>query len=93
MAIPDSLSDTIDLFRATGRFNIADADFFRASSWLAMFAGFGVVPDYYHPAVDDIPEGDLIKELQNMAEGITNAVQGAPTHQAFIEANVSRTPS
>ena len=87
MPIPDSLAQTIDLFSATGRVEIAETDFFRASSWLALFAGFGIVPRYYHPSVDDVPEADLRNELESMARGIANAVAGAPTHQQFIQAN------
>jgi tryptophan halogenase len=93
MPIPDSLAETIELFRATGRVKLDETDFFRASSWLAMFAGFGVIPQYYHPAVDDVPEPDLIKELENMAAGIASAVAGAPTHADFIRTNCAMTAS
>jgi len=87
MAIPASLQETIDLFRETGRFTISSTDFFRASSWLAMFAGFGILPRYYSPSVDDVPEADVVKELESMAAGIASAVAGAPTHAEFIAAN------
>ncbi len=93
MQIPDTLAEAIDLFRATGRVNIGDTDFFRASSWLAMFAGFGVIPRYYHPAVDDVSEADVQKELESMAAGIASAVAGAPAHQEFIDANCASTLS
>ncbi|MBC8025106.1 MAG: tryptophan 7-halogenase [Steroidobacteraceae bacterium] len=87
MPIPDSLQDAIELFRETGRMTVATTDFFRASSWLAMFAGFGIVPNYYSPAVDDVEEGRAEIELRNMAEGIAAAVANAPTHSDFISAN------
>ena len=87
MAIPDSLAVTIELYRQTGRFSQAAIEFFRASSWLAMFAGYGVLPNYYSPAVDDVPEADVFRELENMAAGIATAVAGAPTHAEFIRAN------
>jgi tryptophan 7-halogenase len=93
MQIPDSLAETIELFQATGRVNVGEADFFRMSSWLSMFAGLGVIPRYYHPAVDDVPEDDVRQELQNMAAGIASAVAGAPTHWQFIETNGLGTPS
>ncbi len=87
MSIPDSLRETIDLFRETGRFRQQAIEFFRASSWLAMFAGFGILPRYYSPAVDDVPEPELFQELDNMAAGIRAAVAGAPTHEQFIRSN------
>ncbi len=87
MPIPDSLASTIESFRATGRVRVEMTDFFRESSWLAMFAGFGIVPEYYHPAVDDLPEREVEKELAAIAAAIDSAVAGAPTHAAFIKAN------
>jgi tryptophan halogenase len=87
MSIPDSLTETITLFRETGRFGAEAIEFFRASSWLAMFAGLGVLPNYYSPAVDDIPEAELLRELENMAAGIAATTSGAPSHLDFIRAN------
>ncbi|HEU5137623.1 MAG TPA: tryptophan halogenase family protein [Steroidobacteraceae bacterium] len=87
MSIPDSLSETIALFRETGRFRQESIEFFRASSWLSMFAGFGILPRYYSPMVDDVPEVDVIQELENMAAGIAATVAGAPTHEEFIRSN------
>lgn len=87
MPIPDSLTETIDLFRETGRFRQESTEYFRASSWLAMFAGYGILPRYYSPSVDDIPEPDVAKELENMAKAIASTVAGAPTHEEFIRAN------
>ena len=87
MSVPDSLVETIGLFRETGRFRQESIEFFRASSWLAMFAGFGILPRYYSPAVDDVPEAELFRELENMAAGIANTVASAPRHEDFIRAN------
>ena len=87
MAIPDSLAETIELFRATGRVRAEASEFFKASSWLSMFAGFGILPDYYHPSVDDANEDEIAHELESMGSGIARAVADAPTHQAFLQAN------
>jgi tryptophan halogenase len=87
MTIPDSLTETIESFRATGRVRLEATDFFRESSWLAMFAGFGILPSYYHPAVDDVADDELVREFENMAAGIASGVQNAPLHGDFIKAN------
>jgi tryptophan halogenase len=87
MSIPDSLTETIVLFRETGRLRQEAIEFFRVSSWLALFAGFGILPRYYSPSVDDVPEATVISELENMAVGIAGAVATAPTHEEFIRAN------
>ncbi|HEU4500974.1 MAG TPA: tryptophan 7-halogenase, partial [Nitrospira sp.] len=87
MPIPESLAESIELFRATGRFTKDATEFFRPSSWLSMYAGFGLLPRYYSPYVDDVPDAQLVKEFESMAAGIKNAVTGAPTHEEFIRAN------
>jgi tryptophan halogenase len=87
MPIPESLVESIELFRETGRFTKDATEFFRPSSWLSMYAGFGILPRYYSPLVDDVPENQLVKEFENMAVGIKNAVAGAPMHDEFIRAN------
>jgi tryptophan halogenase len=93
MPIPESLAENIELFRHTGRFTQAATEFFRASSWLAMYAGFGMLPNYYHPAVDEIPEPQLALELENMAAGISRVVANASTHENFLRANCPAKPA
>jgi tryptophan halogenase len=93
MSIPHTLTETIELFRETGRFRQEATEFFRASSWLSMFAGFGTLPRYYSPMVDDVPEDDIVKELENMAAGIVSAVASAPTHEDFIRTSCPSVPA
>jgi tryptophan halogenase len=87
MPIPESLRATVELFEQTGRFREDAVEFFRPSSWLAMFAGFGRVPRYYHPSVDDVPEDELLRELDNMAAGIDETVERAASHEDFLRTN------
>lgn len=87
MALPDSLSEQIELFRHTGRIKAGASDFFRFSSWVSMFAGFGIVPEYYHPSADDFALESLADEFNSMNQGIEAAVSGALTHSAFLAKN------
>jgi hypothetical protein len=43
-----------------------------------VFAGFGVLPNYYHPQVDEVDEEELVREFEKMAAGIVRLVAGAP---------------
>lgn len=85
--IPDSLTNTISLFKNTAQLSLDYLDFFRTNSWLAMFAGFDVLPDYYHPLVDSFDEQLVAQELRNIASSISNAVAPLPSHQQFLSAN------
>jgi tryptophan halogenase len=87
MAIPDSLAEQIELFQQTAQVAVGHLDFFRTNSWLAMFAGFDRIPNYYHPCVDNFDEKLVAQELNNITEGIAAAVAGLPSHKQFIANN------
>ncbi|GAB5459006.1 MAG: tryptophan 7-halogenase [Henriciella sp.] len=89
MSIPDDLAANIQLFRQTGRLRVEHSDFFQRSSWVSMFAGFGIVPERYHPSADDFEEAALIDELNRMSQSMAVAADQAPSHDAFIEKNCS----
>ncbi len=87
MSIPDTLAEKIELFKNTAQVNVSHLDFFRTNSWLAMFAGFNRIPDYYHPFVDNFDEALVEKEFNTIATGILGAIKGLPTHNEFIQKN------
>jgi tryptophan halogenase len=87
MAIPDTLAEQIELFKNTAQVSVTHLDFFRTNSWLAMFAGFNRIPDYYHPFVDNFDEALVEKELTTVAAGIASAITGLPSHKEFIQRN------
>ena len=71
MSMPDSLHGNHRAVSRDRAFRQEAIEFFRASSWLAMFAGFDILPRYYSPSVDDVPEAELCsRNWQNMAAGI-----------------------
>jgi tryptophan halogenase len=87
LSIPSELADNIELYKHTGRLRINSSDFFQRGSWVSMFCGFGIIPEYYHPGVDDIPFEDLEKELSNMSIGMRDAANQSLLHADFIEKN------
>lgn len=85
MSIPDSLADNIRLFRNSGRF-FRDADeMFAVTSWVQVMLGQHVVPTGYHPAVDLIPESELLELAQSVRSVIASCVAAMPLHQQFID--------
>jgi tryptophan halogenase len=87
MSIPDTLAEQIELFKNTAQVSVGHLDFFRTNSWLAMFAGFNRIPDYYHPFVDNFDAALVEKEFSAIAIGITSTIAGLPNHKQFIEKN------
>lgn len=89
MSIPDTLSTRIEHFKQTCQPQVDELDFFGTNSWLAMFSGFNIQPNYYHPVVDDFDAQLVEKELNDIAASIANTVKGAPTHLDFIKRNIT----
>ena len=87
MAIPDSLSHKIELFRKTGRIERRPNDLFAEPSWLQVLIGQGIRPESYHALARDLSDEDLDGFLGNVATIITKAVDQMPSHEDFIARN------
>ena len=85
MSIPDGLQETIDLFRASGRFFRDAEEFFALPNWVQVLLGQHVVPRTYHPVVDRMPEDELDRFLGRVHASIARGVEAMPMHQAFID--------
>ncbi len=84
MAIPDTLREAVDLFRSDGRYFRNGDDFFALPSWVQVMLGQGVVPQSYHPIVDEMPESKLVEQVEGMERMLAHAVAAMPTHQEWI---------
>jgi len=85
MPVPDTLRDTIDLFRADGRYFRNGDDFFALPSWVQVMLGQGIVPQGYHPIVDEMPEERLVEHVEGLRSMLAHAVASMPTHQEWID--------
>jgi tryptophan halogenase len=84
MDVPESLARKIALFRSRGHIVRYAEESFEDSSWLTMYAGFDLLPTRYDPRADDVDEGVLRRQLQQMREIIAAAARAAPSHADFI---------
>jgi tryptophan halogenase len=85
MSIPDSLADNIRLFRDSGRFFRNAEEIFAQLSWVQVMLGQRIVPQGYHPMVDQVPDADLRRFVTGVGQVIANCVEAMPTQAAFIE--------
>jgi tryptophan halogenase len=85
MSIPDTLRETMDMFRADGRYLRNGEDFFALPSWVQVMLGQRIVPQGYHPMVDQMPEGQLVDHVEGMRTMLAHAVDAMPTHQEWID--------
>ena len=55
--------------------------------WLAMFAGFDMLPDTHDPMADHFSDEQLDGAMRRMREAIAKAVALATPHEAFLAQN------
>ena len=85
MSIPDTLKETVDLFRMDGRYFRNAEDFFALPSWVQVMLGQRILPRGYHPIVDQVPEERLVQFVEQVRQAVANAVAAMPSHQDFID--------
>ena len=84
MAIPDSLSQKIELFRETGRVFRKNEELFAENSWVQVMMGQGIRPRAYHPIVNKMRDDELERFLGTIRQNVARTVAALPEHQAYV---------
>lgn len=85
MAIPQTLTDRLAIFRENARLYRHDNELFNEVSWLAVMHGQNVVPQRYHPIADMISEEELVRRMSHLEAEVTRGLAVMPSHQDFID--------
>ena len=84
MALPDSLSRRIELFREAGHI-VRDADeLFSEVGWMQVLIGQGIIPEAGHALADTVSDTELAEYLQVINALYRREVDRYATHEAFI---------
>lgn len=86
-AVPELLQNKIDGFTTRGELIRYPIEIFGPPSWLAIYHGFGILPQAYDSRVNQLDENYLEQSLAEMRNSIQHAVNSVPTHEEFIAAN------
>jgi tryptophan halogenase len=84
MALPDSLSHKIELFRARGKVARFDEQLFAEPSWVAVFLGQGIAPLDHDRLADVPPLADVERALSSLRDKIAHIADRLITHDEFI---------
>ena len=84
MPLPDALAHKIDVFRHRGHVVGYEMESFQLPSWLSIFAGHRLTPEYCDERAMRMPRQDLVGTLAQMRRTIAQAADAAPAHAAFI---------
>jgi len=89
MSIPEELADTIRLFRNSARFFRNAEEMFALTSWVQVMIGQGIVPQTYHPLVDQMPDAQLRQFVDGVGKVIATCVSAMPAHEQFSARHVA----
>lgn len=84
MEIPETLTAKIELFRQSGKIFRSESDLFAEESWTQVMLGQGIMPEGYHPIVDQMSDDELKGFLDRQKKSIAQRVDQLPSHEEFI---------
>ena len=93
MKVPPELRTRIDLFRDGGGSYREGDELFAEISWIEVMLGQRIEPRAYHPLVDLVPEADMYRFLDGVAQTVERCVEAMPSHQAFIDRHCAAPPA
>jgi tryptophan 7-halogenase len=85
MSVPISLKEKMQAFKSEGDLSRSPWEIFGPDSWLAIYAGFHMLPDTYAPQVDSMQTEYLHANLAQMRSSIHNMVASVPSHVEFLQ--------
>jgi tryptophan 7-halogenase len=85
MPIPDSLAEKMELFRRRGRVVKYREGVFLDASWVAVYAGQGILPGNHDPRADRPLLDTLARGSDALHAEIRASVAQAPEHRSFID--------
>ncbi|MEY3008333.1 MAG: hypothetical protein RI942_2675 [Pseudomonadota bacterium] len=85
MQIPDTLKHRMQLFRDTGTVFKDPDDVFAENSWVQVMMGQGLIPDAYHPIVDQMSGPELSQFLAQNQERVEQVLAQLPDHAGFVK--------
>ena len=84
MAVPETLTRKIDLFRSAGRLFRYDDELFTDTNWTAVMIGQGLMPQRYDPLADSLDDRQIRSLVGQMGEAFQRSARQMPTHADFI---------
>jgi tryptophan halogenase len=84
IALPDSLAEKIDLFRASGRIFRRGAELFTEVGWLQVMTGQGITPADFHPLAAQVTPAQLGEFMDLNRRHAAQVADAMPDHAEFI---------
>jgi tryptophan halogenase len=86
MALPDTLTERIELYRGTGRIRPKPRELFTDLSWFYIFEGLGVRPRGVDPLVGGRASAQVAEVLRTLRQQVAQELGAARAHDSFFAA-------
>jgi tryptophan halogenase len=84
MAVPESLTRRIALFRNRGRVFRREDELFAETSWIAVMLGQGITPQGWDPLADALDPGQLRQMLDRIRSTFRRTAEAMPAHADWL---------
>ncbi len=85
MAVPDSLTEKVELFRQNGQIFREDDELFTETSWAAVMMGQGIRMGGHNAMADGLKDAATKKEIDGIEQSIRYVVQHMPAHGEYLQ--------
>lgn len=87
MAIPDSLAETLSLWKARGHLAVDGGHLFQLGSWASLLIGQRFLPQGAHALADRAEPDYAAEQIRLIASDCAAAAARLPSHSEFIARN------
>ncbi len=91
-AIPGTLAERLELFRANGRISPNQDSLFTEIGWLQVMVGQGVIPSGHHALADARSDAEVAEFLSLSAQHAKSVAARMPAHDAYVAAHCAAPP-
>ncbi len=84
MAVPDSLTEKVELFRLNGQIFREDDELFTETSWAAVMMGQGITMGGHNPMADAMGGAGTAQEIDEIEKSVRHVVQHMPAHGDYL---------
>lgn len=84
MAVPDTLTEKMELFRMNGQIFREEDELFTETSWAAVMMGQGIAMQGYNPMAERIPFDKLRQEFDEIERSVRYVIASMPTHSNYL---------
>ncbi|MBA4045998.1 MAG: tryptophan halogenase, partial [Erythrobacter sp.] len=84
MAVPDTLIEKVEIFKANGQIFREEDELFTETSWAAVMMGQGISMVGHNPMADALDPAKTAEEVNEMEKSIRFLVQAMPGHGDYL---------